>query len=224
MAKSPRRCAPPAVCTRKSASAAACGCAPSARTDCLPPPICASPPETSRCNAATCAATAPIGKPSAFSRTGSGNTSTVRDNPPTRLTLPTPGIPSKRRDRRSSTNHDKESTSISRAATENVSSGIPDVFTLEITGSSASAGKSLRISPMAERTSSTASCKSFSRRNSITVVDIPVCNVLRIFFTPSSEATRLSIFFATSDSSCCGDAPVSATDTTTTGKSISGNC
>ena len=111
-----------------------------------------------------------------------------------------------------------------RADTENVSSGIPLVPTLEITGSSASAGKSLRISPTAERTSSSASCKSFSSRNSTTVVDSPVCKALRIFFTPSMDATRLSTFFATSDSSCCGEAPESDTETITTGKSISGNC
>ncbi len=58
------------------------------------------------------------------------------------------------------------------------STGVPARSTLFTTGSRRSPGRSARTLATAERTSSTASCTGFSRRNSAVISTLPSCTLV----------------------------------------------
>ena len=70
--------------------------------------------------------------------------------------------------------------------------------------------------------SSTASCTGFSSRNSMISVTAPSCTLVVMCFRPVTVAIEFSSLRATSVSSWDGDAPGSAADTVTVGRSMSG--
>ena len=77
-----------------------------------------------------------------------------------------------------STNQLSASSSMLGARTVNARIGAPERLTLLMTGSRTSAGRSERTPCTAERTSSTASCVAFSRRNSAVTVTPPSCTLV----------------------------------------------
>ena len=121
-----------------------------------------------------------------------------------------------------STNQDSASASIRDEAMVKASTGCEAKSSLPITGSRRSAGRSARTRCTAERTSSTASCTGFSRRNSIISVTAPSCTLVVMCFSPWMVATAFSSLRATSFSSCAGAAPGSEAVTVTVGRSMSG--
>ena len=160
--------------------------------------------------------------PSACSLEASSATRTSRVTPPTRLTAPTPRTASSLRAMVLSTNHDSASASMRPEEIVKARIGWPDKSTLVTTGSRTSAGKSERTRATAERTSSTASCTGFSRRNSAMTLTPPSCTLVVMCFRPCTVAMEFSSLRATSVSNCAGAAPGNDAETLTVGKSMSG--
>ena len=193
-----------------------------ARTDCSAPPSCARPPAASCCTSRSWRDTPTAVTPRPSRRCGSSSTRTSRLTPPTRVTPPTPGTPRSARATVSSTNQDRLSASMPVDATVKVSIGIAARSTLETIGSRSSAGRSLRMRDTASRTSSTASCRFFSSRNSAVTTAPPSTTVAPVFLMPCTAATAVSTLRATSVSICAGAAPGIASVTVTSGNSTSG--
>ena len=151
---------------------------PMVRTDCSAPPTSVRPPEASRCVCRSWREMSAAVASSACRRAGSSSTQTCRVTPPTRLTEPTPRTASRLRVTWSSTNQDSASSSMRLEATVKVRIGEPASSTFETIGSRRSVGRSERTRETASRTSSSASCVAFSRRNSTVVIELPSCTVV----------------------------------------------
>jgi hypothetical protein len=194
----------------------------SVRTGCSLPPRSKRPPALSVCTWRSWREMSAAEAPSACSLTGSRSTCTWRVTPPTRLTAPTPGSASSFLVMSLSTYQLSASSSICDEAMVKASTGWPARSSLVTTGSRTSAGRSARTRCTAERTSSTASCTGFSRRNSTMSVAAPSCTLVVMCFRPCTVAMEFSSLRATSVSSCEGAAPGSDAETVTVGRSMSG--
>ena len=195
---------------------------PKVRTGCSPLPKSVLPPALSCCTWRSWREILAALIPKACNLTGSRAIDTSRLTPPTRFTAPTPRTLSKRLVIVSSTNQDKASVSRCDEATVNAKIGEPATSNLPTTGSRKSLGKSARTFDTAERTSSTASCTGFSKRNSAVMLTLPSWTLLVMCFKPCKVAIEFSILRATSVSSCDGEAPGKLAVTVTVGKSRSG--
>ena len=162
---------------RPASSWAVCTVA-SVRTGCSLPPRSVRPPALSVCTSRSWRDTSAAVAPSACSLSGSSATCTCRSTPPTRFTAPTPGTVSSFLATSLSTNHDSASSSMRGEATVNASTGCAARSILVMMGSRTSPGRSARTRATAERTSSSASCVGFSRRNSAVMVAPPSCTLV----------------------------------------------
>ena len=106
--------------------------------------------------------------------------------------------------------------------TEKVWIAWPSTSILVTTGSSALAGRSLRMRSIASLVSCTASSVGFSMRKRTTVCDWPSVTVDWISSTPLMEATASSTSLVTCISSSAGEAPLWTTVIETTGTSMFG--
>ena len=153
----------------------------SVRTGCSPPPTSVRPPALSSCTWRNWREISAAVAPSACNLSGSSAMRTSRVTPPTRVTAPTPRTASSARVTSLSTNQDRASSSSLRESRPpesavlmvNASTGWAAMSSLLTIGSRTSPGRSLRTRATAERTSSTASCTGFSRRNSAVMVTPP---------------------------------------------------
>ncbi len=148
------------------------------RMGCSEPPRSARPPALSVCTCLSWREISAAVAPRLCSLSGSSATCTSRVAPPTRATEPTPRTPSRARDIVLSTNQLRASSSMLPERMVKARIGAPDRFILLTIGSRKSPGRSLRTCCTALRTSSSASCVDFSRRNSAVTVTLPSCTLV----------------------------------------------
>ena len=148
------------------------------RMGCSLPPKSARPPAFSVCTIFSWRDISAAVVPKLCNLIGSKATCTSRFTPPTRDTAPTPRTPNKARAMVLSTYQLKASLSILLELMVNAMMGCAEKLILPTIGSRKSLGKSLRTCCTALRTSSTASCVGFSKRNSAVIDTTPSVTVV----------------------------------------------
>src|SRR5574341_510448 len=213
---------PPRTVTARLAKSSGFRTRPCTRTRFSLLPRSTRPAGTSSFSRLTAATTMSGETPRASMRSGCSSTWISRLSPPTRATLPTPGMFSIRRLTTSSASRVSSRMGQPWPRTARLMMGCCAGSAREMMGGSMSVGRSSRMASILARTSAWASMILVPRLNWTKMVEKPSVEVDCTCLTPSTGFTASSIFLVTSRSTDSGLAPGYRVWITRNGKSTSG--